>query len=1600
MNVKRILLICLLGYLPVPALALAPVLTQIPLNQNQGATPLVMLTMERDHKLFYEAYNDHADINLDGGLDIRYKPGLPPTIPGIDYAGYFDPYKCYKYNTNVFTPVEKTTNKQCPNDGTAPWSGDYLNYLTMTRMDALRRVLYGGSRSTDTTTSTVLKRSYVPQDAHSWGKEYTSTAVDGFDISLYTPFAQPATGKRHLLANTTLVCPSGNTDTTACALADPDPSVSTIEPPLLRVIENSDRRVWEWLSIERPVAGIQCVTGKDSAGKEIRSNCIGTRTNYMVRVQACVANLLESECQGYPTNNPTYYKPVGLLQQYGEVGRMAFGLMTGSYAKNTSGGVLRKNMSSIADEIDPATGILTSTVGVIKSIDRMRIIGFGSGYSYDQNCGVPEIGGPLAENRCRMWGNPLAEIMYESLRYFAGKATPTTAYSGTDADATTLGLPTPTWKDPYKATDSGGGGYPVCSKPSQLVISDITPNFDTDQLPGQYLYTAPKALAGFATDMPSGLNVKTLADTIWASEYGADKTLFIGQSGSDFDGTPKAKTVTSFASMRGLAPEEPTQQGGYYEASVAMYGKQNDLNTAGDSLTCAAGDLFCTEKNQKTDTFSVALSSPLPRIEFPLQVSGTGSTKTFSHFIKLIPFGKTVGGCGTISITKGNYQPTNTIVDFYVDTMVNTNASNVVTDTASPDYHGGLPYAKFRINYEDSEYGSDHDMDAIAEYEMTVTATDTLTIRTSSIYAAGGCVQHMGFAINGTTADGTYLTIRDSDTASNSDVDYYLDTPQIPGGLPTDTTRTFTYGATSTAEFVAHDPLWYAAKWGGYLDSNKNNQLDTTEWDNRDGIQDGVPDNYFLVTNASKLKEQLERAFMEILGRQSSSSSAATNSTSLQTQSRVFQAKYNGLDWSGQLLSYKITYNISKNRYEIVTPEEWDTGLKIKNQDPNTGRVIITKGATDGVGFGYANLTGLSATVGSQKNLLDTNAAGTINDGCGPERVAYLRGDASHEAITGTFKCASNITTPNFRKRSTKLGDLINSNPLYVSPPRAGYLESEAPGYKAFRIANKNRKPVVYVGGNDGMLHGIDASITGVSVTDAGTPTADAGKEVLAYIPSQVHANLSKLTGQTYNLNHRYFIDASPMMADVDLGASAWRSVLIGAMAAGGKGYFALNITNPDTGFTESNASNILLWEFGDDVDADMGYAFNKAPIDSATGQAKQIVKMANGKWAAILGNGYNSAAGKAVLYIVYMKDGVLSASDFVKIEADAPSAKDNGLSTPVPFDTDGDGTVDTVYAGDLKGNLWKFDVNGNDVTKWAVANSNKPLFTAKSSTGAIQPIISPPEITLHPVSGQLIFFGTGKYIENADQTNTDTQTFYGIWDDVSLKTDPRSRADLLQQTLSTATCSSPPTAGTACTLKPASAGARRIPSSNAIKWCTSSGSNGNNCQSGSYLGWYIDLPASGERVVGIPQVINKIIAFNTVVPPSTLCDPGTGFFMALNYQSGGLITTFPVFDSDGSGAIDSSDVSTGGIEVGFGLGGSIVIGSSDKALGGGKAIVITSTNGGFGGGSSSGSGSDGSGSGVTTDTGGGDGSSSGGYTPPIFNPGDAEKGRQTWREM
>ncbi len=694
--------------------------------------------------------------------------------------------------------------------------------------------------------------------------------------------------------------------------------------------------------------------------------------------------------------------------------------------------------------------------------------------------------------------------------------------------------------------------------------------------------------------------------------------------------------------------------------------------------------------------------------------------------------------------------------------------------------------------------------------------------------------------------------------------------------------------------------LWLAGKYGGFKDFNNNGRPDNqivvdtvvtpSEWD-ADG--NGEPDNYVLATNPEKLVAALNKAFSEIDKTISSASAVAANSTKLATGTQVYQAKFSSTDWSGQLLAF----NVNTGNGALTPGWSGNSAFIPAHGARNiyTHNPLAAAGSR-GVAFQWANLTcpgpssGTCATSNiqsggtSQQDYLNKSAS--VNDGKGALRLNWLRGDNANE------KSTANPT--GFRNRTNVLGDIVNSDPVFVGNDDQGYgvLPSIGSSY-ASHVDSKASHPMLYVGANDGMLHGFDASVGGN------------GQEKFAYIPNALFPELSKLTSPDYV--HQYYVDGLAGVGDVYYG-SAWRTLLAGTTGAGGRAVFALDVTNPDS-FGAANA----LWEFTNANDADLGYTLTQPAV----------VRMQDGTWAVIVANGYNSDSGRAVLFVLNAQTGAV----LQKIDTGVGnSTNKNGLSSPLAVDTDNDRSVDTVYAGDLYGNLWKFNLSGS-AGSWPVPSS--PLFVACSATGSScstanrQPITGKPNVGIVGGAGTdqngvgiMVYFGTGKYFETGDNivgASPQVQTFYGLWDKGVAITD---RASLQEQTINfegsgTTDCASG--TGTCPIARPI-----RVVSKTPVCYAASSAAS---CTSPFKNGWALNLlnPANplrtppknaneGERVVSFPLVRRGLVIFATVIPSSDPCQSGgTSWLMEVDALGGGEFGGAP-FDVNGDGKVDAKD--------------------------------------------------------------------------------------------
>ncbi|MDZ7828342.1 MAG: PilC/PilY family type IV pilus protein [Halofilum sp. (in: g-proteobacteria)] len=676
------------------------------------------------------------------------------------------------------------------------------------------------------------------------------------------------------------------------------------------------------------------------------------------------------------------------------------------------------------------------------------------------------------------------------------------------------------------------------------------------------------------------------------------------------------------------------------------------------------------------------------------------------------------------------------------------------------------------------------------------------------------------------------------------------------------------------------------------------------------------------------LTEALTDAVETVAKRDSSAAAVAVNSGSFQTGSKLFQARFNSNDWSGDLLAFGLTETTSPQdpTLKLVFPDDtptWEAADLLDNRNPDNRDLITFKQSTaEGIPFAWpadpANPT-VDELDTAQSDALDINPESNVADGLGESRLEYLRGDQSLEVSNGG----------NFRTRSTVLGDLINSAPVFVGDPNFLYPESwpgAAPpetSYSAFIQAEEGRTPMVYVGGNDGIFHGFNA---------------DTGEEVFGFMPNAIYGDLNELTSQDYG--HRFFVDGSPTYADVFFN-NAWHSVIASGLKKGGQAVFALDVTDPSI-LTENSADNVVLWEFGDEVldrdsdgnpegDPDLGYSFSQP----------SLVRLQNGRWGAVFGNGYNntepdgsaSSTGNAVLYIVDVATGELIR----KIDTGVGTADDpennnrpNGLATPAVVDTNGDSVADYVFAGDIFGNLWKFDIRDSNPTNWGSyvesGNAPAPMFTAVSpdSGDPRQPITSRPQVGRHPagLGGLMIYFGTGKYIGSDDNTqiDQDTQTFYAVWDRTESNGNQNifDRSDLLQQTIDAEVSVTRTSAFfTDDDGNPEQTTSElRVTSDNDIpKWFDGQGNSNNE-----FAGWYLDLidpddgDNHGEKAVTNARLRGDRVIFTTLIPSDSPCQfGGDSWLMELATEDGGRLGE-PPFDLNDDAGFGSADMTDGGV--------------------------------------------------------------------------------------
>ncbi|MBZ0093414.1 MAG: hypothetical protein K8F27_14480, partial [Sulfuricellaceae bacterium] len=595
----------------------------------------------------------------------------------------------------------------------------------------------------------------------------------------------------------------------------------------------------------------------------------------------------------------------------------------------------------------------------------------------------------------------------------------------------------------------------------------------------------------------------------------------------------------------------------------------------------------------------------------------------------------------------------------------------------------------------------------------------------------------------------------------------------------------------------------------------------------------------------------------------SSAAVSVANAHVTSTDNASFASSYNSGTWAGDLNAYAIDVTTGIPQ----TTSLWTAGSAQDQLDliSPANRKIATSTATAGSigGLQFQPTTATTATKlsSSQQTLLNTPSVSPVD---GAAVLAYLRGDRSGE------------TAGTYRVRAHLLGDTVNAEPLVVRAPSANYADAGYQGSTTtFKETHASRTRIVYQGSNDGMLHAFNAAT---------------GAEVWAYVPNLVMASLNNLSSKAA-FTHQYRVDGTPVSGDVDFkncctsgSGNDWHTILVGSLGKGGRGYYALDVTDP-TAADEAAVASKVLWEFPNSVtntaqrnaaQLNTGYTFGK-PV---------IVKTVAKGWVVLVTSGYNNGTntgdsggdGLGHLFVLNPKTGDLIKDIPTTGCTATPATTPCGLAQISAYVENGDldNTTDFVYGGDLMGNVWRFDFSGNSVSSWGVSK----FAVLKDANGATQPISTTPElakITINGADYRFVYVGTGQYLGDTDvpcptggcptgktqnSHATQTQTMYGLVDNMTSALPDPLRSSLQVQTLTTD-----------------ASGSTRSVTSNTVNYAT-------------MKGWYVDLPDSGERINTDPALALGALVFTSNIPSTTVCVPGgSSWLYFLNYQTGGVIT-------------------------------------------------------------------------------------------------------------
>lgn len=558
---------------------------------------------------------------------------------------------------------------------------------------------------------------------------------------------------------------------------------------------------------------------------------------------------------------------------------------------------------------------------------------------------------------------------------------------------------------------------------------------------------------------------------------------------------------------------------------------------------------------------------------------------------------------------------------------------------------------------------------------------------------------------------------------------------------------------------------------------------------------------YFSAKQPKELVSGLRSALAGVSDRTGAAAASATSSPNItQTDNYIFSSTYRSVHWDGDVQAQTINPTdgtVSEAHVWSAQAQLNGSGRSIFKIDPSSQ--MIEPFAWDNLSAEEKAYFNNKCELLSQCNGFNADTKAIANSG--ENLLNYLRGQSINSGELAQTEKA-------YRLRTHLLGDIVNSAPAYVKQPRFNFIDSVTPNYQAFKTAQADRHGMLYVGGNDGMLHAFNTTN---------------GAESWAYVPHSVMPNMYKLADKNYGANHQFLVDGSPQVMDVyDASTSAWRTILVGGLNAGGRGYYALDVTSED--------NPKALWEFCHSeaycshADADLGFTYGnpiitKLPEGSANA----------GRWVVMFTSGYNNVSpgnGQGYLFVVDAITGALihklgtgegtaeTPSGFAKL---ASSSGING-------NADINAASVALYGGDLQGNLWKVNLEASIPTISLMARLTDPA-------GLGQPITTKPEIGKVPkVTEPVIFVATGRYLGLSDVTNSQVQSVYAIRDNGVSYTGRALTARVITHGDTTSSIDG-----------------------SALDWAGG--------------GWYVDLPETRERVNLDPQLALGTLTINSNTP-------------------------------------------------------------------------------------------------------------------------------------